>query len=139
MKNIKDADTGTQITYAAGYLLSLALTVTAFLLVHKHIDSHHLNPSDDFMLVALSALAIIQLFVQLIFFMHLDRESKPRWNNLALAFAAIVVFILVGGSYWIMTNLHYHHTGYGVTHDGHHLTSPSQETQYIIQDEGIHQ
>jgi cytochrome o ubiquinol oxidase operon protein cyoD len=138
MKNSSESSTGSRFTYIAGYLMSLALTITAFLLVHKHIESHHLNPTDDFMLVALSALALIQLFVQLVFFMHLDRESKPRWNNLALVFAAIVVFILVGGSYWIISNLHYHHTGYGVTHDGHHLTSPSQETQYIIQDEGIH-
>jgi cytochrome o ubiquinol oxidase operon protein cyoD len=138
MKNSNESSTGSRWTYVAGYLMSLVLTITAFLLVNKHINSHHLNPSDDFMLVALSALALIQLFVQLVFFMHLDRESKPRWNNLALAFAAIVVFILVGGSYWIMSNLHYHYTGYGVTHDGHYLTSPSQETQYIIQDEGIH-
>jgi len=139
MSKYDESSTGSQLTYAAGYILSLALTITAFLLVRKHVDSHHLFPTDNFMLAALSALAIIQLFVQLIFFMHLDRESKPRWNNLALGLAAIVVFILVGGSIWIMSNLGYHHSGYGTTHDGHHLTSPSQETQYIIQDEGVHQ
>jgi hypothetical protein len=45
--------------------------------------------------------------------------------------------ILVLGSIWIMTNLSYHHDGYGVTHDGHTLHTPAQTNQYIIQDEGI--
>jgi cytochrome o ubiquinol oxidase operon protein cyoD len=91
------------------------------------------------MLAALSVLAIIQLFVQLTFFLHLDRESKPWWNNTAFAFAVIVVVILVGGSIWIMANLNYHHGAHDVTHTGHVLTSPQQTTQYIIQDEGIHE
>ncbi len=128
---------GTIKTYVTGYVLSLGLTGTAFWLVHKHLLSHHVTPSDNLMLAALAALAITQLFVQLVFFLHLDRESKPRWNNVVLAFAATVVFILVGGSIWIMTNLNYHHEGFGHTHDGHELTTPSQTNQYIIKDEGV--
>jgi cytochrome o ubiquinol oxidase subunit IV len=128
---------GTKLTYTVGFGLSLALTLTAFLLVKHHVDTHHQFPSDNFMLAALSVLAISQLFTQLIFFLHLDRESKPWWNNTVLGFAAIVVIILVGGSIWIMTNLDYHHGSHDVTHDGHHLTTPQQTNQYIIHDEGI--
>lgn len=134
----QNAASGTALTYISGYILSLALTSISFLLVHRHLANHHLSPTDGFMLVALSVLALTQLFVQLTFFLHLDRESKPWWNNTALAFAAMVVFILVGGSIWIMTNLDYHHAGHNVTHTGHILTTPQQTTQYIIQDEGIH-
>jgi cytochrome o ubiquinol oxidase operon protein cyoD len=136
-KDFNQASYGSLKTYLAGYVLSLALTGTAFWLVHKHVLSHHAHPTDTFMFWALSALALVQLFVQLIFFLHLDRESKPRWNNVALAFAVIFVVIVVGGSIWIMTNLGYHHEGFGKTHDGHTLTSPSQTTQYIIKDEGV--
>ena len=134
-----EAATGSYLMYTIGFVLSLALTATAFLTVHEHIQNHHLRPTDTFVLIALAILAIAQLFVQLSFFLHLDRESKPWWNNTVLAFAAIVVFILVGGSIWIITNLDYHHEGHNVTHTGHVLTSPQQTTQYIIQDEGIHE
>jgi cytochrome o ubiquinol oxidase subunit IV len=75
------------------------------------------------------ALALVQLFIQLIFFLHLGRESKPRWNLSALAFAVIVVVILVFGSLWIMASLDYH--------GGHHST-PQTSDEYIIQDEGFH-
>lgn len=133
--NSSESSHGNLAMYIAGYLLSLGLTGTAFWLTHKHLQSHHASPSDGFMLVALAILAITQLFVQLIFFLHLDRESKPRWNSLVLAFAATVVVILVGGSIWIMTNLGYHHP-----HDAHtHQLTPAQLNQSIIQDEGVGQ
>jgi cytochrome o ubiquinol oxidase operon protein cyoD len=43
-----------------------------------------------------------------VFFLHLGRESKPRWNLNALLFAVLVVVIIVFGSLWIMHNLNYH-------------------------------
>jgi cytochrome o ubiquinol oxidase operon protein cyoD len=137
MKTLKSSSHGTLLTYFSGFLLSLALTLTAFLMVKKHIDSHHLTFSDNFMLIVLSILAITQLMVQLVFFLHLDRESKPWWNMTVLVFALGTVFILVAGSIWIMDNLEYHHGSHDVTHDGHALTSPDQTNQYIIQDEGV--
>jgi cytochrome o ubiquinol oxidase operon protein cyoD len=131
--NQTESSRGTIYTYIAGYVLSLGLTGTAFWLVHKHLQSHHLTPSDRFILTALAALAITQLLVQLVFFLHLDRESKPRWNLAALGFAAIVVVILVAGSIWIMTNLNYHHV-----RDAHdHQLTPAQLNHTIIQDEGV--
>lgn len=129
----EDSSLGSYWTYIAGYVLSLGLTSTAFWLVHKHLQSHHVSPSDNFMLAALAVLALTQLMVQLVFFLHLDRESKPRWNGLVLSFAAMVVVILVGGSIWIMTNLGYHHP-----HSDHnHGLTPGQLNQSIIKDEGV--
>lgn len=123
--------------YAAGFGLSLALTGVSFYLVDRHIDSRRLLFSDDFIIIALAVLAVIQLLIQMVFFLHLDRESKPRWNFTALTFAATVVLILVFGSIWIMNSLDSRHSGYGQTHDGHELKSPTQTEQYIIDDEGI--
>lgn len=131
-----DSKKGSFHTYLSGYLLSMALTLVAFSLVKRHVDSGHVFPSDNYVLVILAGLAITQLLVQLVFFLHLDRESKPRWNLTVLALAAIVVFILVAGSIWIISNLDYHHGGSGQAHHGHSL-APTQTDQQIINDEGI--
>ncbi len=110
---------GTSGSYVAGYILSLILTVTAFILVANQVFSGR------FLVLAIVELAIAQLLVQLLLFLHLDRESKPRWNLLAFLFAVLVVGILVFGSLWIMHNLNYH------------MSSPSEMDSNIIRDEGI--
>lgn len=115
-----DVGTGSKTTYIIGFALSVVLTASAFLLVHTHVAHHHQYPSDNFMMTALPILAVVQLFVQLIFFLHLGRESKPRWNAAALAFALTVVLILVVGSLWIMSNLNYRM-----------MYSPSQINRYL--------
>jgi cytochrome o ubiquinol oxidase subunit IV len=53
----------------------------------------------------LVTLAILQLVVQLMLFLHLGDEPKPRWNLLAFLFAVLVVAIVVGGTLWIMYEL----------------------------------
>lgn len=104
-------------TYCIGFVLSLVLTITAYTLVTQEVLSSW-N-----LIFALSGLAVTQLFVQLYFFLHLGKESKPRWKLHALLFAAMVVVIVVFGSLWIMKNLMYGHN-----------TAPS-ETE-LIKDEG---
>jgi cytochrome o ubiquinol oxidase operon protein cyoD len=124
-------------SYCVGFGLSVLLTLAAFLPVMRHVRSHHGIYSDSTLLVVVVILALVQLQVQLLFFLHLAHESKPRWNLMVFGLMAGVVGILVAGSVWIMINLNYHHVPYGTTHDGNNLTSPSQTTQYIIHDEGI--
>ncbi len=102
-----DAARGSKAAYITGFVISVALTLVAFLLVHIHVAHRHEYPSDNFMMAVLPALAVVQLFVQMVFFLHLGRESKPRWNAMAFALALIVVLILVIGSLWIMSNLNY--------------------------------
>jgi cytochrome o ubiquinol oxidase operon protein cyoD len=132
-----DSNPGSKHAYYSGFFLSISLTLVAFSLVDRHVNSGHMFLADNSVLLILGGLAVLQLFVQLAFFLHLDRESKPRWNSVVLAFAAIVVLILGFGSIWIMNNVNNHHYGYGSTHDGHQLDSPTQTNRYIIQDEGI--
>jgi cytochrome o ubiquinol oxidase operon protein cyoD len=96
-------------SYVAGFVLSLMLTLTAYLLVNRHVSSHHAAIGHGVLIFMLTGLALIQLVVQLVFFLHLDRESKPRWNLTVLLFAVTVVVIVVFGSLWIMNNLNYHH------------------------------
>jgi cytochrome o ubiquinol oxidase operon protein cyoD len=56
-------------------------------------------------LVVIALLAIVQILVHLRYFLHLDLRSSPPENLLAIAFAAILIFIMVGGSLWIMLDL----------------------------------
>jgi len=53
----------------------------------------------------IGVLAVIQMFVQLIFFLHLGKENKPRWNTLIFAFMLLVLLIVVLGTLWIMHSL----------------------------------
>jgi cytochrome o ubiquinol oxidase subunit IV len=96
-------------SYIAGFLLSLLLTLTAYLLVWRHVSTSHSAIGHGVLIPMVVGLALTQLLVQLVFFLHLDTESKPRWNLTVLLFAATVVIIVVFGSLWIMNNLNYHH------------------------------
>jgi cytochrome o ubiquinol oxidase operon protein cyoD len=54
---------------------------------------------------ALIALAIGQIGVHLVFFLHLTTGPENTNNALALAFGTLVLILIVGGSLWIMHNL----------------------------------
>jgi len=103
---------GTVGSYVMGFGYSLVLTLGAYLLV-----THHAFQGID-LIVAIIVLAAIQLVVQLTCFLHLGKESSPRWNLLVFSFMAIVLVILVVGSLWIMSNLNYRMT-------------PQQQLQYL--------
>ena len=118
---------GTTTSYVSGFILSLILTLTAYFVVVQQNDSAQPKFSYQYIVTFILILALVQLFVQLLFFLHLDRESRPRWNLMVASFALTVVLILVLGSLWIMHNLDYHH-----------MESPAATDKAIIQDEGVH-
>ena len=89
--------------YILGFGLSVALTLTAFWAATQ-------SGPKEFIIASLVALAVAQLFVQLICFLHLDEEGKPRWNFITFLFTAFVVIVLVGGSIWIMYHLEHNMT-----------------------------
>ncbi|HEX5447609.1 MAG TPA: cytochrome o ubiquinol oxidase subunit IV [Candidatus Saccharimonadales bacterium] len=123
MLETKRQNHGSIWSYISGFGLSLILTMEAYLLTKHHVASHHLTPSDTAMRAVLPILAVIQLLVQLVFFLHMDKESKPRWNLVALFFAFITVLIIVGGSLWIMYHLNYNMT-------------PQQMNNYLLNQDG---
>jgi cytochrome o ubiquinol oxidase operon protein cyoD len=100
--------------YTTGFLLSLFLTLGGFGLVEAHIASHHAFLSHESLAIAIVALAIVQLCVQLVFFLHLGRSSRTR-DLVMLFFAAVTITLLVGGTLWIMANLM---QGHAVPFDG---------------------
>lgn len=103
-----DAAQGTLKRYTSGFVLSLLLTFAALYLTEAHI--YHGWLSKPVILGFIVSLALVQLGVQLVYFLHLNRESKPHWNLTVLVFALMIVVVVVGGSIWIMYNLNYHMT-----------------------------
>jgi len=92
---------GSTLSYTVGFLLSIVLTLAAYTLVTNH------DLASWSLVFALIGLAIAQLFVQMVFFLHLAKKSKPRWNLMVFLFMLMVVIIVVVGSLWIMYNLNY--------------------------------
>jgi cytochrome o ubiquinol oxidase operon protein cyoD len=99
-----ETDRGTLRTYVTGFIASIALTLAAYLLVTRRALSRRT------LIAAVIGLALAQFLVQLLFFLHLGRETKPRWKLMVALFMVMVVLILVFGSLWIMTNLNYRMT-----------------------------
>jgi cytochrome o ubiquinol oxidase operon protein cyoD len=55
--------------------------------------------------VGLIVLAFAQIGVHLVFFLHLGSGPDNTNNILALAFGVFIVFLVIGGSCWIIANL----------------------------------
>ena len=89
----------TTANYLFGFILSLVLTITAYVVVVNHI-----LPS-EILIFVIAGLAIVQFVVQMIYFLHLGFGEDSRDRFLVLGFAGVIVTILVVGSLWIMNNL----------------------------------
>lgn len=87
--------------YVIGFILSLLLTSSAYVAVTNQLFL------GGVLIAVIVGLAIVQVLVQLFFFLHLGHETKPRWKLVVLLFMLVVLFILVFGSLWIMQNLDY--------------------------------
>jgi cytochrome o ubiquinol oxidase operon protein cyoD len=93
------AGSGSLGTYTAGFVLSLVLTVVPFVLVMAGASA---RPA---IVVALVVAAVVQIVVHMVFFLHMNASSDQHWNRVALAYAAVTLAIVVGGSIWIMYHL----------------------------------
>lgn len=86
-----------------GYLIGLALaallTGVSFYIARSTLVWAPSIP------IALSVLALAQMGVHLVFFLHITSGKDSINNVLALAFGVLIVMLLVFGSLWIMTNL----------------------------------
>lgn len=90
--------------YITGFLLSVTLTVLAYMLATRSSGSNTL------VIGTISGLAVLQLLVQLLFFLHIGDERRPRWKLGVLGLMLGFAIILVAGSLWVMHNLNYRMT-----------------------------
>ena len=86
--------------YLIGFVLAVVLSVIPFWLV----ATHALPPQRTLLVIGIAA--VLQVLVHLRFFLHINFTTTPRENVLALVFTALLIFIMVGGRFWIMFDLH---------------------------------
>lgn len=85
--------------YVVGLGLATLLTAVSFLIASTDLVWEPSIP------VAIIVLAIAQMGVHLVFFLHITTGPDNTNNVLALAFGLLIVFLVVGGSVWIMSHL----------------------------------
>ena len=101
MRSLVDTTDPMLRVYLTGFVLALVLTIIPFGLVMLKLLPE--VPA----LAVVAALAALQMAVHLHYFLHLNLSASERGNLLSLTFAAIIILIMVGGTVWIMFNLHY--------------------------------
>lgn len=90
---------GSATGYIVGFVLAVLLTAASFWLV-----VHGMLPPQSAMIV-LAGLALVQIIVHLVFFLHLNTSSGQRWNLMAFIYTAVAAVILIGGTLWVMHNV----------------------------------
>jgi cytochrome o ubiquinol oxidase operon protein cyoD len=111
--------------YFAGFAFSLTLTVAGFLVVWAYLASNGQLVARGVLIALLTVLAVAQILVQVVFFLHLSAERKLRMSLLASVFTVFAVLCLVVGSLWVMNNLNYN-------------MMPAHSTEYTEVKEGIY-
>ena len=85
--------------YLIGLGLAILLTAVSFFIAGTFLVWRAEHP------VALVVLAIAQMGVHLVFFLHITTGPDNVNNVLALAFGVLIVMLVIVGSLWIMYNL----------------------------------
>ena len=85
--------------YTIGLTLAVILTATSFWVANTSL----LWPPG--VALGLAVLAVAQMGIHLVFFLHITSGPENTNNVLALAFGVLIVTLVVVGSLWIMSNL----------------------------------
>ena len=90
---------GAAFGYTIGFVLAVMLTATSFWAANTSVLW---APG---VRLGLAVLAIAQMGIHLVFFLHITTGPDNTNNVLALAFGMLIVILVVAGSLWIMANL----------------------------------
>jgi cytochrome o ubiquinol oxidase operon protein cyoD len=89
------------LIYSVGLFLAVILTVTSFWVANTALLWAPGVP------LGLAVLAIAQMGVHLVFFLHITTGPDNANNVMALAFGLLIVFLVITGSLWIMSHLNH--------------------------------
>lgn len=109
---------GSVRSYVIGFLLSLVFTIVPYFMVRGQMAE------EKALLLGVLGFAIIQMFVQIFFFLHLGRGPKPFYNVVFFLGTAGMIVLVVGASIIIMDNLYRN-------------MSPQEMTTRLAQEENI--
>ena len=109
---------GTTRSYIIGFLLSLVFTAIPYYLVVNE------SVSGSALLATILGFAVLQMIIQILFFLHLGRGPKPLYNVVFFVSTVGIILVVIGGSILIINNLHYNMT-------------PSDQTKKLTNGESI--
>ncbi len=87
------------LSYVIGFIGSIVTTLLAYVFATQQLWS------TEVLVIVIMSIAVVQLIVQMIFFLHIGHGS--RWKAVSFAFTLLVVLIVVIGSIWVMYHLDY--------------------------------
>ncbi len=87
--------------YLVGLGLAVGLTCVSFFIARTTLVWAPSIP------VAIAVLAVAQMGVHLVFFLHITTGADSRTIRLALAFGLLIVLLVMGGSLWIMGHMNH--------------------------------
>lgn len=120
MSHEKQKEHGTVESYVTGFILSLIFTFIPYYLVVNQ------TVTGTVLLATILGFGVLQMIVQVTFFLHLGRGPKPNWNFFFFVSTISLILVVVGGSMVITNNLHGNMT-------------PADKTKKLVDGEGIYQ
>jgi len=90
---------GSLALYTTGLVFALLLTAASFVVSQTDLLWSPGVPA------GLAVLAIAQMGVHLVFFLHISTDADNTNNVIALAFGILIVTLVVSGTFWIMAHL----------------------------------
>ncbi|WP_295962548.1 cytochrome o ubiquinol oxidase subunit IV [uncultured Bartonella sp.] len=94
--------------YMVGFILAVILTLASFIPVMQGMLD---NWAVSTKVIYLIGMALIQIFVQIVFFLHLNEGPDAKWMVGSMWFGALCVFIVLGGTWWAISHLNYNMMG----------------------------
>ena len=95
-----EAGHGSLKGYMIGFGLSVILTAIPFILVMAGVFDSKLLTA-----FLVMALAVVQIIVHMVYFLHMSPRSEGGWTMMALIFTLVIVGITLAGSLWVMHHL----------------------------------
>ena len=86
--------------YVTGFVLAVVLTAIPFWLVMGNVFA-----STGLTIFVILALAMVQIYVHMVFFLHMTSSAEGGWTWMSLIFTLVLLVILLSGSVWIMHHL----------------------------------
>jgi cytochrome o ubiquinol oxidase operon protein cyoD len=86
--------------YVTGFVLAVVLTAIPFWLVMGKVFA-----SSTVTTFVILGLAMVQIYVHMVFFLHMTSKAEGGWTWMSLIFMLVLLVIMLSGSMWIMNHL----------------------------------
>lgn len=86
--------------YMTGFVLSIILTAIPFWLVMAKVIADR-----NTAILVLGGLAVVQILVHMVYFLHMNGKVEGGWSMLATIFTVVFVAITIAGTLWVMFHM----------------------------------